>query len=352
MKNQTDDNFFLKIDEIVHRAIEKSQISPERTSEFIEDKMVEILSSLAPIVLKGIKAQVPSIVKHNRLLNSSSKKLINHGWKKPLDQIKAFVEISSQISESVNENVRLSIKEESRYYVEVLTRLHGQACLIAKEILLLICHGYADGANARWRSLHEIVVTAFFIEKYGNSIAKMYLEHSNIESYKALSEYQKWNTKLDLLSISEGESKNIADKRNQLFAIYGKSFGNNYGWAASALHKEKPNFVDIETDVGLDHLRPYYRFASHHIHSNPKCIQNKLGLPDVYGDILAGPSNLGLADPGQVLIISLNQINTIILSLQKSMTICVIQLAMNQWVNEICEQLIKANNQVKDKIKC
>jgi hypothetical protein len=34
---------------------------------------------------------------------------------------------------------------------------------IFNEILVLLKSGYADGANSRWRSLHELAVISFFL---------------------------------------------------------------------------------------------------------------------------------------------------------------------------------------------
>ena len=49
----------------------------------------------------------------------------------------------------------------------VLWRLHARSCQITMEILALLKSGFADGAHARWRTLHEIAVTALFIKQQG-----------------------------------------------------------------------------------------------------------------------------------------------------------------------------------------
>ena len=44
------------------------------------------------------------------------------------------------------------------------------------------------------------------------------------------------------------------------------------------LSKQDLNFSDIERAVRLDHLRPYYKLASHNVHANPKGMLFRLGL--------------------------------------------------------------------------
>ncbi len=56
-------------------------------------------------------------------------------------------------------------------------------------------------------------------------------------------------------------------------------------------------------------MRPYYRLASHDIHSSPMGIRRNIGVPDDSWQffVLAGASNLGFADPAQLTMISLYQ---------------------------------------------
>jgi len=53
-----------------------------------------------------------------------------------------------------------------------LARLYGRACQIGRKIELLLSNGFADGAEARWRTLHELTVVACFIYKHGEETAK------------------------------------------------------------------------------------------------------------------------------------------------------------------------------------
>ena len=82
-----------------------------------------------------------------------------------------------------------------------------------------------------------------------------------------------------------------------LGATCARAFNQSYGWASYALDKKKATFRNIEENVGLDHLRPYYQLACLPVHAGITSILYDLGAPEVDTLLLAGPSNRGLADP-------------------------------------------------------
>ena len=56
---------------------------------------------------------------------------------------------------------------------------------MADEIICLLENGFADGAMARWRTLHEIAIVAIVLSKHGEDIAQGYLDHQAVESKRA-----------------------------------------------------------------------------------------------------------------------------------------------------------------------
>lgn len=55
----------------------------------------------------------------------------------------------------------------------------------------------------------------------------------------------------------------------------------------------------------MEHLRAHFQLASHNVHANPRGAFFRLGLLRENAILLAGPSNAGLADPGDSAAISL-----------------------------------------------
>src|ERR1039458_2598896 len=72
----------------------------------------------------------------------------------------------------------------------LLIRFLVRSCQVTDEIICLLENGFADGAMARWRTLHEIGVVAAVISKHGEEIAKRYVAHQAVESERAMKKYQ------------------------------------------------------------------------------------------------------------------------------------------------------------------
>ncbi len=183
----------------------------------------------------------------------------------------------------------------------VLRRLHARSCCIYQEVLVLLRQGFADGANARWRTLHEAAVTALFVSQHGPATAERYLEHEVIESAKGAEEYQRWYSRLGYDPIEPAVLEDLRREQDRVVKAHGPVFRNPHGWAAAALgRQDRFGFDAVEAAVDLSHLRPFYRMASHSVHAASKGATFSLSQPFwPPRALLAGPSNAGLADPGQ-----------------------------------------------------
>lgn len=197
---------------------------------------------------------------------------------------------------------------------DVLTRLHGRACMVASEILVLLANGHASGAQARWRTLHETVVVSSFIAETGVDTAERYRLHELRQSTWAAEEYREYCNKLGQKPIRQDRLDEMRSLFEELKLKYGGPFATNYGWAAQALEQQgkkdessRPQLIHLEEVVGLDHLRPYYTLANHSIHADSKSIAFELGLMEDTELILSGPSNYGLTDPGACTAFSLSR---------------------------------------------
>jgi hypothetical protein len=213
----------------------------------------------------------------------------------------------------------------------------------------LLKAGLADGAHARWRTLHEIAVIAYFIKDQGSEVAKRYLHHEITETYKEALVYQEHCRRLGYEPLTEKELEVIRKRSDEILRTYGKDFREEYGWVPRSILSER-NFAEIEKHVKLDHLRPYYKAASQNVHSGPKGIGIKLGL--LRGGshepmLLAGQSNYGLADPGQNAAISLNQITTCLLSIRTTFERASTMKAMQKLVEQINPAFVEVQFQIE-----
>ncbi len=247
----------------------------------------------------------PHQFEHDQLIRG-----INEIWGNSLDLLEALITTSLEAGDKYhNENVQIS--DKNNYLYEALFRLHAKACQTSSEILTLLRSGFADGAHARWRSLHEISIISYFISEHGNNVAKRYLDYQIVESYKAAIQFQEYAEILGQEKIPDSKMAEIYSDIQELDEKYGSEYKKGgYGWASSILNKNKLTFRDIEESIDLDHFRPYYKMASYNVHAGSKSLFFRLGLHETDTVLLAGPSNLGLVEPCRFTAISLSQITT------------------------------------------
>lgn len=195
---------------------------------------------------------------------------------------------------------------------DILTRQHVRACQVTDEILCLLENGFADGAMARWRTLHEIGVVAAVISRHGENIAQRYLAHQAVESKRAMNKYLDCYRQLGYKPLPAREVKKVEKAYAAAVAKYGEAFKSEYGWAAEHLKKKRPTFTDLEAEAGRAEMRSYYQMGNDNVHAGVKSMFFRLGLPDNYEGLLAGRSNGGLMEPGQNAAHTLTQISVLV----------------------------------------
>jgi hypothetical protein len=156
---------------------------------------------------------------------------------------------------------------------------------------------------ARARTLHEIAVTAMFLQQGDEDLTRRYLDHEIVESWKAIQKHVKYQERISERPPSQRVQQKFRVRYDSMIAKYGKSFKEQYGWAAAKLSKDRPSFADIELAVNVDHLRPYYQLASHPVHANSKGLYFKLGAFGRRG-MLAIATNHGFASPASNAVVS------------------------------------------------
>lgn len=116
------------------------------------------------------------------------------------------------------------------------------------------------------------------------------------------------------------------------------------GWAVGLPSLTKnPTFAQLEVLAELDHLRPYYTWASHEVHANPKGVRLNQ-VEGFEGPVkLSGRTNVGLADPAQSALIALTQVTTSMLTVQgvPSPSRIVGSQAVLALLDEACDEFVQ-----------
>ena len=207
--------------------------------------------------------------------------------------------------------------------------------------------GYADGANARWRTLHELAVISFFLLHNNNDVSKRYLEHEIIKTFKEAENYRVYYKKLGYSPIEIKEFNKIKREKEKVCKKYDDKYHIDYGWIPSSLLKNR-TFRALEKHVKLDKLRPFYIFSSNSVHGGAKGF-HRLGLMDYSQDkiLLAGASNYGLANPLQNTAISLLHVNVCLLNLEPNFETIMLMQVMKSYIDEIGKNAVSIQKQIE-----
>jgi len=325
----------------------------ESIEEFVNDLFFKVVPKIVKVtareILQILKQDLGKLLKERSKDRENFEKRLHEVWGKAFNLLEMLVHLSLEAGDDFNREFREEMALERNFVFEALTRLQARACQVASEVLTLLKSGYADGAHARWRSLHEIAVVSLFIDKYGNEVAERYLLHDNVESYKAARLYQKYHDRLGVEPLAPSEMEELESIYNALLERFGSDYKYQYGWASTALGKAKPTFRDLEEDVSLDHLHPYYKLASHNVHANPKGVFFRLGLyPESTDMLLAGPSNTGFADPAHGTALSLSQVTITLLTMRPNIDRLVFSEVLLMLTDEIGEAFLSIQKSLEN----
>ncbi len=162
-------------------------------NEVDEDKLnselEEVISEKATEALRLIKENAITTLAYEICERMGFEERNYSLWKEPLDLLELFLLTIERKGNKFNQKYRPEAAENNDFVFETLSRLHGRVCQIGFEILTLLKCGYADGANARWRTLYEITCFSYYIKNHGNEMAERYLLYDYIESYNMIKDY-------------------------------------------------------------------------------------------------------------------------------------------------------------------
>ena len=335
------------IEAVIAEAVDRGLTEPGEYEllELMRDvapKFAEIAAeSLLPIIKKDSKTGL----RRSRRRRQGFEKRLSQHWAKPLHLLELLVEFADELLADLVEEREAPEQDPRDYTFEALVANQARACQMSRAILSLLRSGFADDAHARWRSLHELAAISCFISKHREEdVAERYLLHETVQQRKLALAYQKHEIRAKLDPLRQEELDVLNKRCSALLERFGRSFGSEYGWAASVLGGEEATLANIEADVELDHYRPYYQMASHNVHGSSHGSFFKLGIAATdHNVLLAGPSNHGLADPGHGVALSLTQITAAFAGAYPSVHRFVLVMGMNLLQDETGEAFLRAH---------
>lgn len=322
-------------------------------SKNVEDVAPQLIDAAAEKTWKILRKHRQEELAYARARRAEFEYRLEKRWRKGVDALEQLIGLAIDLGRESNGSGRAYALEHDDLVFEALIRLHARACRTASEVLTLIKAGFADGAHARWRSLHELAVVAAFVSEGGNDTANRYLLHEPIESFKAAREINRLHEEMGHEPISDAQIADLELRVTELKDHFGEAYGEQWGWASAALdNNPRPTFAQIEEFVGLQKWRPYFRMASHNVHAGPKGVAFSLGLVnDVNSTLLAGPSDTGFADPAHGTAISVFQITSLLLLRVPGLDSVIRSKVMLALVDEIGETFLRIQKKYEENYK-
>jgi len=194
----------------------KSEEELEKIAQSIPSKMDEAISRLPEDMLSSIKEMASEGLKERRQLHSEFVNRNVKRWQKAFDLMELHVAVSTEAGQLFNQRLRPEAAAKNDILFDVLVRLHAKGCLISQNICCLLKNGFADGAHARWRALHEINVTSMFLSRNGCEAAERYVYHEFVESYKAARQHREYQPRLNEQGPSDEEFEQLKAEYNQV----------------------------------------------------------------------------------------------------------------------------------------
>lgn len=345
---------------IAQALAEKHESSGMSSEEAMECGLVEALEILTedgpPQVAAALKADGPRILAERRRLDRGFEKRLRQRWGSALDLYYMIAVACQEVGAEGYQEANQCDEggDDERALLEAVSGLQARACRQSLEVLSLLEAGFPKAAHAVSRSMHEGAVVASVLTEYGSTpehseIGLRFLLFDHITNLMDAEEHQRYAERINHEPFTDQEMAALRTTKAAVLERF-PDLDRKMGWAGDLPGLRKRTFEELEVIAGIDHLRPYYTWASHEVHAYPKGVRlNQSGLD---GDLrkLAGRTNAGLADPAQGALIALNQVTASMLTVPgvASPSRIVASRAVMALLDEACEEFARIERELAD----
>ena len=238
-------------------------------------------------------------------------------------------------------DVKYPSDEEKSFQYSALILLHARACQVAREVLVLVRAGYADGALSRWRALYEMATVAEFIKEHSDETAERFLKYQIVTTWWDGKKYDKYQEDLGFEPLPDGTIEGLSEQVNSLTDEFGNSFKSNWGWAEKDLEGDASR-RRVAEEVGTVKYSPFYAMASNAVHGGSKGTQYRLGIGGSVLDtaLPLGPTNRGFEDPVQLTSLMIYRVTAALLELGEEPHWDVITAALEDIAHDVIGEMV------------
>ncbi|MGP1679949.1 MAG: DUF5677 domain-containing protein [Burkholderiales bacterium] len=311
-------------------------------------QMLPMAEKIAKLYLSSVRRRDYEGMRARREDLEKFRKNLGARWGKAFDSYESFLAVAIDAGSAANKYLRSEKGGKPGALVDAMVRIHARAVQVAGEVLTLLESGYADGAHARWRTLHELAVVAALLSEHDDELAERYLQHEVVESLSAARQLKEYAGQIGEKPLPKREFEKLVRMEKALQDRFGHEYSKRYGWAAKLVNNPNPNFDHLEKAASFNHLRPYYKLASYNVHATSKGANYRLGLLGPSTNILlAGPSNAGLEDPGRFAAHSLLTITLGLLTIDTTLDSLVYGQMLVELYGDLNDRFVRAAERLR-----
>ncbi len=245
-------------------------------AEAISQAVPNALASVAEFIGDRISEQAFEHSLHLRKAQSERAETVQRMWGEAIEQLDILRHIVQEWNHAAALHRKGAYSKPNTAFA--LSKLIERAYEVVGEIITLARSGYADGALARWRSLHEICVITMFLAMRSDKCAQMYLSHHWVEELRLLNVDRGSGTARATNTHSNRYIHDLRKQKDAMVAKFGTAFAKDYGWASVELGCAKTTFRDLEGHVGLETLRRGYQQANSTVHGGALATLTRVSL--------------------------------------------------------------------------
>jgi len=321
----------------------------EKASNFLEEILPNLIQeSIDNCANISLQSYRQTSTKALRKIRSATRRFENRTfkrWRPAFDHLEMMWHIAQELGEGHSKDFDIDNPEDIRIVMGAISQIFPKALIVTQEIICLLKGGYPDGALARWRSLHELTVSAMYIIKEGKEPALNYLMSFHFSARRAAHQINEHAERARMEPFSIEMLRDLDRHCAEAESHLGRSFVRDKDGEWPAINRTHRSFADLERHVEMDHWRPRYKWASRHTHADFVPNYKLLGMSEAKSHVtLVGASNSGFADPLMMTAISLAQITNTYLSVTPNLDRIVHSRVMLQLSDEMSDIAIKTRD--------
>lgn len=326
----------------------------ERSISDVGDFLVEAVSRAVPTALTKMAELVSDQIAEEALehtlrlrrAHSDRAEMVQRLWGAAIEHLDFLRHIVLEWNFTATEGRRGAYAKPNTAFA--LNRLVARAYEIVGEIITLARAGYADGALARWRSLHEICVVSMFLARRSDMCAQMYLSHHRVEELRLLEFDRTSGTARATKTHRDRYMRDLRMQRTEMVNKFGTAFAKDYGWASVEIGCAKTTFRDLESYVGLETLRRGYQQANSTVHGGALATLSRVSLGPGVIDGAELPAAYGCEVAANYAAASLSMMVAELCLETENADLVAMSLVVHNFASKIWKQISQAQKKISD----